>query len=64
MNMAQTELPQKSRSSGDLKHISDLMRDFSIEVTPGAARNIGDFRAHLRPGDMGLRDGPARIRFR
>ena len=50
MNMAQTELPQKSRSSGDLKHISDLMRDFSIEVTPGAARNIGDFRAHLRPG--------------
>ena len=30
--------------------IVDLLSGFSAETTPGAARKIADYRAHLRPG--------------
>ena len=39
--------PQMYRSADA---IVDLMRNYSIEVTPGAASKIADFRAFLRPG--------------
>jgi methylenetetrahydrofolate reductase (NADPH) len=32
--------------------IVDLLSGFSAETTPGAARKIADYRAHLRPGTM------------
>ncbi|MGR4000446.1 MAG: metFprotein [Alphaproteobacteria bacterium] len=32
------------------QEIENFVRDFSIEVTPGAAKKIEDFSGHLRPG--------------
>lgn len=33
------------------REITDFMKGFSLETTPGSAAKIGDFREHVRPGD-------------
>ncbi len=48
--MAQKEMPQRAQSSDDLTCVSKLMSDFTVEITPGSAKKIDDFRAYLRPG--------------
>src|SRR3546814_1965868 len=32
------------------QQILDLVRDFTLETTPGSAAKIPDYREHLRPG--------------
>ncbi len=39
-------------ANDEKQNIIDLMRDFTIETTPGSAAKIADYREHLRPGTM------------
>ncbi len=39
-------------AANEKQQIIDLMRDFTIETTPGSAAKTPDYREHLRPGTM------------
>ena len=47
MNLAQAKLSNRAQIGDDLKCVSDLMRDFSIEVTPGSAKKVDEFGEQL-----------------
>src|SRR3546814_4733757 len=43
-------MPLDATAEESKQQILDLVRDFTLETTPGSAAKIPDYRAHLRPG--------------
>src|SRR3546814_18750864 len=43
-------MPLDATAEESKQQILDLVRDFTLETTPGSAAKIPDYRQHLRPG--------------